>query len=47
MASILHFFILLPLLGFGVSMLIPVKEETLLSRSAFFVVGLHMIAAQT
>lgn len=47
MASILHFFILLPLIGFVITMLIPVKEETLLSRSAFFVVGLHMIAAQT
>lgn len=46
MTLIIHFFILLPLLGFGLSLLIPVKEENLLSRSAFFIVGFHMLAAQ-
>jgi NADH-quinone oxidoreductase subunit L len=46
MTLIIHFFIVLPLLGFGISLLIPAKEEYLLSRSAFFLVGLHMILAQ-
>lgn len=42
----IHFFILFPLLGFIVSMMIPSKEENLLSRFSFFVVGLHMLGAQ-
>jgi NADH-quinone oxidoreductase subunit L len=44
--AFIHFFILLPAVGFVITMLIPVNRETLLSRSAFFTVGLHMIGAQ-
>lgn len=46
MNLILQFFILIPLLGFVVSLLIPRKEETIISRMAFFSVGLHMISFQ-
>jgi NADH-quinone oxidoreductase subunit L len=46
MTQFIHFFILLPILGFIITMVIPIKEETLLSRSAFFTVGIHMIGAQ-
>lgn len=46
MTPFIHFFILFPILGFIITMIIPVKEETLLSRTAFFTVGLHMIGAQ-
>lgn len=46
MNLILQFFILIPLLGFAVSLLIPRKEETIISRVAFFSVGLHMISFQ-
>jgi len=41
----LNFFILIPLLGFLISLLIPGKKETLLSWTAFVTVGLHMVAA--
>src|SRR5689334_11247669 len=43
---VIHVLILLPVIGFVVTMFIPVKEETLLSRTAFFTVGLHMIITQ-
>ncbi len=45
MTSILHIFIFLPLLGFLLSILIPSKQETLLSRVAFGTVGLHLFSA--
>src|SRR5688572_26779248 len=45
-ALFIHFFILLPLIGFFITMIIPIKKETLLSRTAFFTVGLHMIGVQ-
>ncbi|CAN5443694.1 hypothetical protein BH09BAC3_BH09BAC3_30630 [soil metagenome] len=45
MTSILHIFIFLPLLGFLISILIPGKQETLLSRVAFGTVGLHLFSA--
>ena len=45
MTTIIHFFILLPLIGLIATMLIPVKKETLLSRTAFFTVGLHTLGA--
>jgi NADH-quinone oxidoreductase subunit L len=47
MTYFIHFFILIPVVGFILTLLIPVKEETLLSRSAFFTVGLHMLGAQS
>ena len=43
MDKILHFFILLPLAGFIISLLIPKKEEGLISWSVFGIVGLHFI----
>jgi NADH-quinone oxidoreductase subunit L len=46
MTPFIHFFIIVPIIGFIITLLIPVKEETLLSRSAFYTVGLHMIGAQ-
>jgi NADH:ubiquinone oxidoreductase subunit 5 (subunit L)/multisubunit Na+/H+ antiporter MnhA subunit len=45
MTSLIKFFILLPFAGFVLSLLIPVKKETLLSRTAFFTIGLHLLAA--
>jgi NADH-quinone oxidoreductase subunit L len=46
MTSILHFFILIPILGFFVSLFVPEKKEELMSRVAFSTVGLHMIGFQ-
>jgi NADH-quinone oxidoreductase subunit L len=47
MTSFLHFFILVPLLGFVISLLIPGKKENLISRIAFFTAGLHLSLALT
>lgn len=44
MTTLLHFFVLFPLLGFGVSLLIPARKETLISRTALLTVGLHGLA---
>ncbi len=43
MTSLLHLFVLLPLAGFIISLLIPKKEESLISWSVFGIVGLHFI----
>lgn len=45
MESLLHIFILLPVLGFLVSLVLPAKKEAWLSWSAFITVGLHLLAA--
>lgn len=45
MTTLIHLFILLPLAGFVASLLIPGKNETLLSRCAFIVVGLQLVCA--
>jgi len=45
MESILSYFILLPLAGFLVSLLVPGKQEGLLSRVAFLTAGLHLLGA--
>jgi len=45
MTSFLHFFIFVPILGFLISLLIPGKNETALSRVAFLSVGLHLFGA--
>ena len=45
MTSFLHVFILLPLAGFIISLLIPARKETLLSQVAFSTVGLHLFTA--
>jgi NADH:ubiquinone oxidoreductase subunit 5 (subunit L)/multisubunit Na+/H+ antiporter MnhA subunit len=44
MTSFIHIFILLPVLGFIFSLIIPGKRENLISWSAFFSVGIHMAA---
>ncbi len=41
MPSLLQLFILIPLIGFLISLMIPGSKETLISRIAFTVVGLH------
>jgi NADH-quinone oxidoreductase subunit L len=46
MHTILQFFIAIPLLGFLVSLLIPGKQEGILSKTAFGIVGLHMFGFQ-
>lgn len=45
MEQILQFFIIIPLIGFAVSLLIPGKKENSISWSAFAAVGLHFTAA--
>jgi NADH-quinone oxidoreductase subunit L len=42
LASILEIFILIPVVGFVISLLIPAKQETLISRTAFLTAGLHL-----
>jgi NADH-quinone oxidoreductase subunit L len=42
----LQFFIFIPLAGFIISLIIPAKQETLLSRVAFGTVGLHFFVLQ-
>ncbi len=42
---ILQFFILLPLLGFVVSLIIPKEKESLISWNAFYTVLIHLIAS--
>lgn len=44
MISLLHFFIILPFIGYVVSLLIPGKKEALLSWTAFTTVGLHLLS---
>lgn len=41
----LHYFVLLPLLGFVISLLLPDKKEDLISWAAFSAVGLHLLGA--
>jgi len=44
MTILFHFFILLPLAGFIISLLIPGKKEKLLARVISGVVGLHLFS---
>ncbi len=44
MQSIIQYFILLPLIGYIISILIPRKSEKLISNSAIYIVGLHFIS---
>lgn len=46
MTTIIHTLILLPLLGLIATMVFPIKEETLISRTAFVTVGLQMLLGQ-
>ncbi|HTJ51133.1 MAG TPA: proton-conducting transporter membrane subunit [Cyclobacteriaceae bacterium] len=43
--NLLQYFILLPLLGYVLSLLIPDKKENLISWTAFTTVGLHLVCA--
>ncbi len=43
MVSLLQFFIFIPLIGFGMSLLIPDKKETLTSWTAFSTVGVNFL----
>jgi NADH-quinone oxidoreductase subunit L len=45
MTAFIHFFIILPLVGFIASVLIPDKKEGMLSQVSFVTVGLHLAAA--
>lgn len=44
MTSLLQLFIVIPLAGFILTLLIPGKQETLMSRVAFSTVGLHLLS---
>ena len=44
MQFIIQYFILLPLIGYIISILIPRKSEKLISNSAIYIVGLHFIS---
>lgn len=44
MNTILNIFIFIPLIGFIISLCIPDKKELVLSRTAFFTVGIHLIS---
>jgi NADH-quinone oxidoreductase subunit L len=46
MNLILQFFILIPFVGFVISLLIPKDKETILSRVAFTSVGIHFVSFQ-
>ncbi len=45
LTSILPFFLLLPLLGYVISLFIPAKNETFISRFAFGTMGLHLFSS--
>lgn len=45
MTLLLNIFIFVPLIGFVISLLIPDKKETLLSRVAFFSAGINLLSA--
>lgn len=45
MESLLHLFVLLPLAGFIISLLLPAKKETLISWLAFTTAGLNFVLA--
>ncbi|PWK28153.1 proton-conducting membrane transporter [Arcicella aurantiaca] len=45
MTQLLNYFILLPVFGFLISLLIPDKKETFISSVAFGTVGLHLVSA--
>jgi NADH-quinone oxidoreductase subunit L len=45
MESILHIFLFIPLVGFIISLILPAKKELLLSRAAFFTIGLQLLCS--
>lgn len=46
MTTILQYFVLIPFIGFVLSLLIPAKKENLISQVTFSTVGLHLVCAQ-
>ncbi len=46
MIAFFEFFVFLPLFGFLISLVLPEKNETLLSRWSFVIIGIHMITFQ-
>jgi len=46
MAYLLQFFILLPIVGYGISLIIPKNKEDFISWNAFTTVGAHLILFQ-
>lgn len=46
MTLLLKLFIIIPLAGFVISLTLPRRKETLISRAAFLTVGLHFVAFQ-
>ncbi|MCX8490016.1 MAG: proton-conducting transporter membrane subunit [Cyclobacteriaceae bacterium] len=46
MIAFFEFFVLLPLFGFLISLVLPEKNETLLSRWSFVIIGVHMVTFQ-
>lgn len=46
MIAFFEFFILMPFIGFLISLVLPSKNEALLSRWSFVVIGIHMITFQ-
>jgi len=45
MNAFINFFIIVPIVGFVTSLLIPRSKEKLLSQAAFLTVGLHLVSA--
>lgn len=45
MNTYLNILILIPLIGFLISMLLPGKKETLISQFSFFTIGAHLLSA--
>lgn len=45
MQTLIQYFVLLPLIGFIINVLLPRKNETLISRFSIYTVGLHLICA--
>jgi len=46
MTNLLQFFIFIPLIGFLISLIVPARQESLLSRIAFTTAGVNLIAFQ-
>lgn len=44
MTELLNFFIIIPLLAFIISLLVPGKKEVLMSRVAFLSIGIHLLS---
>ncbi|MFZ5970754.1 MAG: proton-conducting transporter membrane subunit [Bacteroidota bacterium] len=46
MAQVIPFFILLPLAGFLLTMVLPARQEEMISKTSFLTVGIHMLGLQ-